>query len=518
MNSSQQYFRHLSAFWPHLSLYPRKCDFSGADIISVYPPNCPYPVYHKDLWRENVQVVWAEFDDTRWVFEQAWDIFSRTAIPHNFWIWSENCEYTDDAWYSRNSYLTHNMLQCENTYYSHRAIELTDCRYCVYSYTSKRCSDLVYCFDCFQVFYALMSKRCSDSAFLFDCEDCRDCLLCWNLRNKQYCIGNQQFTRETYEIERKKYNLASRKVYAKLKIEFQEHILKNAWWRASHMVSNEVSTGDYLSDSKSCTECFILDKWEDCSYGMRASWSVSSHRFVSVISSNHVTDSVNVWEQSRNIAFSVNISHCQDMLYCMECVDSHDCFLSAWLVGKQYYILGKAYTPDEYRELKAKIIAYMQATGEYGKLFPAYFSPASYDESLAGLYYPLTRDEQESLWFRPSVAALQPTRAIGPSTDIPDQVTTENMTHLLQSLYWDNVAMRPIQFFARDVELCQSLGIPVNDTFYIRRIRENFENLNFTTELRDTLCAKTGKSIQTTLPNLLDWRIISEDAYLQLFS
>src|SRR3989344_4837608 len=31
-------------------LYKRKCDFTGKDIFSMYPPDAPFPVYETDVW------------------------------------------------------------------------------------------------------------------------------------------------------------------------------------------------------------------------------------------------------------------------------------------------------------------------------------------------------------------------------------------------------------------------------------------------------------------------------------
>lgn len=517
MHSSEQTFQHLSAFWSHLSLHTRTCDASGDRIVSIYPQSCPYPVYHMRHWLMHDTTPGAHIDFEQPVFAQAWEVFRRSPIPHNLGEWSENCEYTDDAWYSKDCYLTHNMYQSQNTYYSHRAIDLVDCRYCIYTYSSQKCSDLVYCFGCFNLVYALNCKRCSDSAFLFDCEDCQDCILCWNLRNKRYCIGNRQLTESEYHYERAQYNLASRKVYTLLQAQFLKYIHENAWWKASHMLANENCTGDFLANNHNCHDCFIIDQSEDCSMGIRSTQAVSSSRFVSIISSDHVEDSVNIWEKSSNIRFSVNLAECRNMEYCTYCLRSSHCFLSIWLIDKEYYILNQPYTEPEYHILKWKIIDHMRKTGEYGIFFPAYFSPSAYDESLAGIYYPLSVTEQESFGFRTKSSIEKYSTDYKDAPEIPDTLTAENEQQFLGQVYWDKEEGRPIQFFAPDIALCRDLGIAPNDTFYLRRIRDNFSNLHFGMLLRDTICAQSRVSIQTTLPASLDGRILSVEAYDALF-
>jgi len=36
------------------SLYKRKCDFSGRDIISIYSPDKPYKVYDQEIWWSDI--------------------------------------------------------------------------------------------------------------------------------------------------------------------------------------------------------------------------------------------------------------------------------------------------------------------------------------------------------------------------------------------------------------------------------------------------------------------------------
>ena len=46
-----------------------------------------------------------------------------------------------------------------------------------------------------------------DVAFgFFDLRGCSDCILCVGLRNKKYCIRNQQYTKEEYEEFCREYN------------------------------------------------------------------------------------------------------------------------------------------------------------------------------------------------------------------------------------------------------------------------------------------------------------------------
>jgi DNA-binding NarL/FixJ family response regulator len=67
-----------------------------------------------------------------------------------------------------------------------------------------------------------------------------------------------------------------------------------------------------------------------------------------------------------------------------------DCFGCVGLQKKQYCILNKQYSKENYFGLKSKIIEHMQKTGEWGEFFPASQSLFAYNESIAHQeYYPL---------------------------------------------------------------------------------------------------------------------------------
>jgi len=55
--------------------------------------------------------------------------------------------------------------------------------------------------DCFQVsnsFDVDWSGNTTNCYFIHNANDLRDCMFCFNVRSKQYCIGNKQYTKEKY--------------------------------------------------------------------------------------------------------------------------------------------------------------------------------------------------------------------------------------------------------------------------------------------------------------------------------
>jgi len=516
MKEPTKKLQHLGVFWQHFWIHKRKSDFSWKDIVSVFPLNCPYPVWHHSEWIENSNPVSATYDEKIDFWTQVWELFQKCPIAHNISFWNENCEYTDDSWYSKNCYLSHSFLNCEDIRYSYRVVRLKDCYFCVFSFDSSLCIDLIYWFDCYNVKNAIDVKRCKNSAFLFDCQDCEDCLLCWNLRNKRYCIANKEYSQADYEKEIKKYNLNSKKVYETLKIQFSNFIKNNAWWKAIHFDNIENSSWDYLENCKDCENCFSIQNSESNKNVVRAYNITNNEYWFWNMDSENVYFSVMIQDNCYNIKYSSNIIRSKNIEYCINCQECEDCFLCASLVWKKYHILNKEYKKNDYEIEKNRIIEDMKKKWNYEEFFPAYFSPTWYDESISSIYIPLNLEEQKKQWFRVTQNSYWEKWNFSDIKDLPDNLFETNISKLQETWFWDEDYKRPFQILKDDIEFYKKLWVPINDKFYIRRIRENFAWMFPNLELRETICAKSWENISTTLPKQLDWRIVSLKEYEKL--
>lgn len=511
--SQKDLFRHLLAFWQHTTLYKRKCDRTGKEIISVFSEQCPYPVWYKDDWIAHANPPTANFDFKRPFFEQLWELFQKCPLPHNTVVNCENCEYTDDWWYSKRCFLGHSGLNCEDVYYSYRIINCRNCFFCVFSNNCELGTDLVNCVNCYNVMYALDSAQCRDSAFLFDCRNCSDCILCFNLRNKQYCIENVQYTKEEYEQKKAEYHFSSRIAYDKQKARFKELLETKAWWRAQHLDQTENVVGDYLREVKNSEQAFFVDRGEDVIKCLRALNVKDIIYSVGCFGSELVAYTVFLGSEGLyDIKYCVNLTDSKFMEYCLFCANCEHCFGCAGLVGKKYCIFNQQYSSEEYERHLQEIKSHLRHTQEYGQLFPAYFAPGAYDETLAEFYFPLTQAEQERLGFRTrkdSPSAQGDTLASG---TVPDDAKQMDKSTLGKA-FWDEVAQKPFSIQPFDIQHSEKQGVSLPNCFYARRLNENFAWLYFTGEMRETVCAHTGEKVQTTLPETLDGRILSLAAY-----
>lgn len=516
MQNPAKILQQLWAFWQHFWIHKRKSDFSWKNIVSVFSEKCPYPVWHKDEWISNSNPPFTIYDDKKDFWEQVWQLFSTCPMAHNTSLWNENCEYTDDSWYSKNCYLCHSIANCEDCKYSYRTFQTKNCYFTVFSFDSEFCIDLVYWYNCYNVKYAIDVKRCKNSAFLFDCQDCEDCLLCWNLRSKRYCIANKQYEKSEYEKEVKKYNLNSKKVYNTLKNQFLDFIKTNAWWKSLHFDNVENSSWDYLANCKDCENCFSIQASENNKNSVRAyNIKNTSYTIWNYNCENTHYSTIVQWN-CYDVKFWYNVAESKFMEYCINCQDCENCFLCAWLVWKKYFILNKEYSKESYETEKNRIVESMKMKWIYGEFFPAYFSPTSYDESLSSVYVPLTKEEQKKEWFRVIEENYGQKWDYKDISKLPDNLLDFNSDDLIKKWFWDDDYHRPFQILKEDIEFYKKLWVPVNDKFYIKRIRENFSLMFQSFELRETVCAKSWEKILTTLPKELDKRIVSQKEYEKL--
>ncbi|MFA5272715.1 MAG: hypothetical protein WC353_00985 [Candidatus Peribacter sp.] len=516
----------LGAFWQHWALHKRKCDKTGKQIISVFSEDCPYPVWHKDEWIRHADPPSAEPDLSKPLFPQIWEFFQRCPIAHNLGAGNENCEYTDDWWYSRNCYLSHSGVEDEDLHYCFRVLRVKDSQFAVFSFDSQRCLDITFSHFCSRTIFALHSRQCSDSAFLYDCRNCQHCMFCSNLRNKSYCFANQQLTKDAYEKRAVAWDFRSRAVYEQAKQELKKMLQKNAWHRALLIDLSEDTTGNYLDECRKGINCFFTTtNVEDCINCFRGG-----------VNSKDCLDCVNFYEDDLvyysssaldkcyDVRFGYGLIQCKYTEYCAQCFQCQHCFGCCGLVGKKYHIFNKPYEPAEYEQKKAEVVAAMKKTGEYGQFFPAHFAANPYEESLAGFHWPLTTEQGKKMGFRMREREEEREAEAVDSSQVPDRcdqadppVPTDGQAgeSITKSPFWDAAAKRPFQILKEDIAFAQDLKIPLPYTYYMRRLQENFRLIPFDGELRTTICGKCQKQAQTSWPKEYDGRILCESCYLK---
>ena len=378
------------AFWPFGKFRQGKSDLSGESFITVLPDNARYPIYtSKEWWGDawDPTSYGQDYDSNRSFFDQLKELQEKVPRPHQQGAQNVDCDWSDDAWESKNCYLTRSTKRAENVLYGYRAIDVKDSIDVSHVFTLDQCYDCAYCFSSYGLQFSKNCRDCIDSQFLFDCRNCSNCFMCWNLRGKSYCVENIQYTKEEYEEKMKAINLGSYIELQKYKSRYAEILKKNATHKDNFNIKTYGSVGTYMTNCNNCTNVFC---WEDsencvnCMRGLKAKDSIDLTGCWEIEVSGNNSCCTGAYQ----LKYSIWCEGARYSEYCDECLEVDYCFGCVGLRKKKYCILNKQYTKEEYEILKAKIISDMKARNEYGKFPPYSLGLCPYNVSTAAIYFP----------------------------------------------------------------------------------------------------------------------------------
>jgi hypothetical protein len=149
-------------------------------------------------------------------------------------------------------------------------------------------------------------------------------------------------------------------------------------------------------------------------------------------------DYLGFWKVQRT-KFSNTCGEGSDLTYSDFCSGSSDLFGCVGLRHKQYCILNKQYTKEEYEKLVPKIIEHMSKMPyidqrgrvyKYGEFFPSELSPFCYNETIAQEYFPKTKEEAKKDGYKWKDKEERNYKIDIKTEDIPDNIknTDESIT------------------------------------------------------------------------------------------
>lgn len=509
-------FQHLGAFWPQWNLHKRNCDKTGKTIISIFRPDCAYPVWERREWIEHANPPSQEYDFSQTFFEQVAELFPKCPLPHNFQSNNQNCEYTDDWYQSKNCYLCHSGQGNEDCRYCYGCDSIKNIHGGIFSFQSEYCADIINSKKCYNSLFLLNCKNVSNSAFLYDCRDCHDCLFCFNLRNKKYCYGNQQLSKETFEKKKQEWAFTSHSNYVKAQSVFAKMMKSEAWHRALQIDICENSSGNFIHHCKNCENCYMLSYHEDCANttfsGPHAKLTLDS--LGTVGSELAFMCSLPVF--CYNVQFCFSVDNCKFVDCSAYLQNCEYCFGCCGLFKKKYCIFNKQYSKEEYEKMVPRIIEHMKNTEEWGQFFPPNISPNPYNESFSGYHFPLNNENHIFWEAEPLEKKNMKTADISDIPDTLEELTDEKVKWLVNQIFWDKTYNRPFQIQKDDITYAKIMNTPLPHSYYINRIQSNLKWMPYSGELRKGICAKTNNEIVTNWPEEYDGRILSEEQYLEI--
>ena len=240
------------------SFYQSTCAKTGNQIISMYNPDEPYLVYDQEEW-------WSDafdpleygrpFDFSKTFFEQFKEL--ELAVPKIALLnaKSENCTYSNYSAENRNCYMVVGALGAEDCFYSYRVFYSKDLCDCYDLYECERCYECLESTKLYNCSHSSQCHNCTNVILCKDCTGCTDCFGCVNLRNKQYYIYNNEFSKEDYENKLSEIKDGLDRVRPDI-----EKLHSQVPHRFAQQVQCENVSGDPLWQCKDCYNCFTIKK------------------------------------------------------------------------------------------------------------------------------------------------------------------------------------------------------------------------------------------------------------------
>lgn len=485
-------------------LFKRPCNVPGhtESMISVLPSESPFPVY------EYIHFIGDDFDPFQFGVDykqgesplaQLFELRKVFPMPSflNRDPSSVNSEYSNGGKDLKNGYYCFGGFRSEDIWYTNlvnKSKEIMDSR------AINKCDRLyggVSSDGMYNSAYIYFSKDSSDSYFLFDCRNCADCFGCVNLRNKRYCIWNEQKTKEEYEAFMKSIRPFSHRMIEDTKEKFWNFI-QTLPMNASRNISSQNTFGTLNERSSDLFDATDCDNSEHCRHVDAAlSHKDSMDILFSGGHSHSLYQTINVGNQASNMKFSVSTKFSTDCEFVFNSKNLSNCFMCFGLQNKSYCVLNKQYTPEEYWPLVDQIKTDMLNRGEYGEAPDLKFSAQAYNFALAGMYFPLPEKTIRELG---GYTASIPETNIGTTEtinhkDIPDTIGEVTDDILNKAIICEQTG-RPFRIIATELAFYRKMGLPVPHKHPSVRMEKHFRSVPMGIRFH-TNCMKCGKATES---------------------
>ena len=488
-------WKYLFAFWIFGHFRITNSALSGKRIITVIPESAPFPIYARD---EFVSDAWdptqygQTYDSSRPFIEQLGKLQAKVPHPHQTGTKNTDCDWADDVWESKDSYLTRSVLGLERVMYGYRLINCKDSVDLTYCFDVERSYDCLYCFKGYNLRHCFDCRDSMDSAFLYDCRNCQNCFMSWNLRNKQYCILNKQYSKEEYLKKISELSLDSFREVEKLRNEFWDHVRRDAVHRQDHNIQTSNSSGNFLFEDKNCHSCLFLEKSQNCRYCARGYGAKDCIDQVSCVAENCGWGALDQFGYG-NIC-NLYTMYCRYSAYLDNCEECEYCFGCVGLRKKKYCILNTQYSKEEYESLIAKIKEDMKRRGEWGEFFPLSTAYAGYNFSLAQLLFPETKEGAEKLGAKWEERVIADHSGIS-GDDLPDSIDEADDAIAAQRIICPETKLS-YNIPERELAFYREHRIPLPRRHFDLRTFRRYHPLALMMDSHPGACSYCGKNIE----------------------
>ena len=472
------------------TLHRNKCGKTGKNLISCFSADSPFIVYERDIWwgdQWDPTEYGREYDFSKPFFGQFRDLMEQVPHPNLFIGKCVNTSYGNYIGEFRNAYLVSASWDGENVTYGSRCNNCKDSmdmfitRDCQFSYGD------VSSLKCYETFFSQNAEACTSSYFLYDCKNCINCFGCTNLRNKSYCMWNEQLTKDEYFKKLSELNIGNFESFKEAKKKFESLRLKSLRKFANILNSSNVS-GDNILHSKNSYHCFDSEDLKDCKFTTNAVHGLyTSYDGYGVgVSTELLYEAMDSGINGSRQLFGLTIWECLNAEYSLNCHGCNNIFGCVGLRNKNYCIFNKEYSKDDFEKLREEIIKHMQDMPyidkkgriyKYGEYFPIDISPFGYNETIAQDYFPQTKADILSNGYN-YIEREQPEQRITHTTkDLPPDIhdTSDDIVNYVIEC---ETCKRPYKIIQNEFLFLKKFNLPVPRSCFECRHQERFKLVN----------------------------------------
>lgn len=225
-------------------------------------------------------------------------------------------------------------------------------------------------------------------------------------------------------------------------------------------------------------------------------------------------------------AFGIGLGQNTDCFYMLNGNSCQNCFGCEGLERKQYCILNKQYSQEEYEKLVPKIIEHMKKTPypsvnsgsvgtEWGEFFPTAISPFAYNETVAQEYYPLSKrrvNKQGWKWqeYHEEAPRVEKTITANQLTDKISDTPDDILNWAIRCL----ISQKLFRITSTELTFYREMRVPIPRFHPDMRYQERLKRKN-PYQLWDRECAKCHKDIHSSYSPERPEKVFCEVCYLK---
>jgi hypothetical protein len=381
---------------------------TGKEIFSLFPNESGRKIVTQEEWFSDTWDAMdygKEYDFSKSFFTQLFELDKEVPIYALNETAMVRSDYCGNASYLKDCYLIFNSNRTETSMYGNAIDRSKDCVDCSNVGECEICYESFWLANCYQCYFCIMCVESRNMWFSRDCLGCSDCFGCTNLRNQSYCIFNEKYSKEDYHKKIAEMSLDTREG-----IDEARKVAREFWDTQPHKfhqgIRNQNSSGAYVSECNNVVDCYLIRQSENLKYCQYM-----------VVPGNKDCMDASVWGENTELCYETSVCgdkaynlkfswdcwpNVRDSEYSIHLKSCADCFGCVGLRNKQYCILNKQYSKEEYEALVPRIkkhmdeMPYVDAQGliyKYGEFFPIELSMFGYNNTPAQEQFPITKEE-----------------------------------------------------------------------------------------------------------------------------